>query len=180
MKTGEPMTHKAPPLPRQIGVAALLLAIVAAIAFLGSLATMPNTDGWYANATRVPWSPPNAVFGPAWTVLYVMIAVSGFLIWRAGFAQPGSPNRAKQQLRLYAVQLVLNGLWTPIFFAGYPLVGEVAWWAALVVIVALIFAVIRLIVVTMPLSKVAAWMLVPYLLWLVFATSLNAGIIVLN
>ncbi|MHA3724017.1 TspO/MBR family protein [Leucobacter sp. HY1910] len=174
------MAHPTPPITRQIGVAALFLVAVTAVAALGSIATIPHTDGWYASVNKVPWSPPNAVFGPAWTALYALIAIAGFLIWRAGYAAAGQPSRAQHQLRLFAVQLVLNGLWTPLFFASFPLVGAIAWWAALVVIVALIVVVIRLIAITMPISRPAAWMFVPYLLWLIFAASLNAGIIVLN
>lgn len=174
------MANPAPAAGRQIGVAALLLAVVTVIAALGSLATIPNTDGWYASVAKVPWNPPDAVFGPAWSVLYVMIAAAGFLIWRAGYAGTGRRNRARQQLRLYAAQLVLNGLWTPIFFAGFPVVGEAAWWIALVVILALIATVLWLIASATRVSWPAALLLVPYLLWLVFASTLNAGIIVLN
>lgn len=174
------MANPAPAAGRQIGVAALLLVVVAAIAALGSLATVPNTDGWYASVAKVPWNPPDAVFGPAWSVLYVMIAAVGFLIWRAGYAGQGKPNRARRVLQIYAVQLVLNGLWTPIFFGGYPLVGEPAWWLALGVIIALIATVVQLTRAAARHSSLAAWLLVPYLLWLLFAASLNAGIIVLN
>lgn len=174
------MSKSTPSVARQIGVFAMLLAVVTAIATLGSLATIPNTEGWYASAAKVPWNPPSSVFGPAWTVLYVLIAIAGYLIWRAGFAGQGRPNRANRVLQIYAVQLVLNGLWTPIFFAGFPLVGAAAWWVALVVIVALILTVIWLIAAAWPHSRPAALMFVPYLLWLVFASTLNLGIIILN
>lgn len=169
-----------PSVTRQVGIAVLLLAIVVAIAGAGSAVTISNVDGWYAGITKVPWNPPNEVFGPAWSVLYAMIALAGFALWRKGYAGKEQPNEARYELRLYAVQLVLNGLWTPIFFGGYPLVGAIAWWAALVVIVALVVTVVWLITVTMRRSKLAAWLLVPYGLWLLFATSLNVGIIALN
>lgn len=168
-----------PPVSRQIGVGIVLLVTVALIALLGSMATLPNTDGWYATVTKVPWNPPNWVFGPAWSVLYVLIAVAGWLLWRRGW-RSGESNAARPALTAYAVQLVLNALWTPVFFAGYPLIGEVAWWLALAVILSLIIAVIRLIAVARHWSNVAAWLLVPYVLWLVFAASLNVGIIALN
>ena len=157
----------------------VLLAVVALIAFLGSLATMPNTDGWYADAEKVPWDPPNAVFGPVWSVLYFLIAVAGWLIWRAGYRE-GKPNQARRVLAVFIAQLALNSLWTPVFFAGYPLIGEPAWWIALGIILALIASVIWLAVNAARWSKLAAWIMVPYLLWLLFATSLNVGIIVLN
>ena len=76
--------------------------------------------------------------------------------------------------------MILNLLWTPVFFAGYPIVGAAAWWAALIVILVLIGTVVALIIATAKWSKLAAWLLVPYLAWLLFATSLNIGIIALN
>lgn len=188
------MFRSTPPVARRVGVAVLLLAIVAAIALLGSLASSPNIDGWYASATKVPWNPPNWVFGPAWSLLYLLIAYAGYLIWRAGYAgrSPGpahsaaasaekpGPNSARKQLRIYAAQLILNASWTPVFFAGYPLIGEAAWWVALAIINALVITVVWLTATTFRISKPAAWMLIPYLLWLTFATTLNAGIIALN
>ncbi|MBK0419029.1 tryptophan-rich sensory protein [Leucobacter sp. CSA1] len=173
------MVETRPPVAKQIAVGLGLLAVVALIAFLGSLATMPNTEGWYARVEKVPWDPPNAVFGPVWSILYALIAVAGFLVWRAGY-RGGEPNAARGTLGIYAAQLVLNGLWTPIFFAGYPVVGEVAWWLALAVILALIACVVWLAISAAKWSRIAAWIMVPYLLWLAFATTLNAGIIVLN
>lgn len=171
--------HTHPAVARQVVTGVVLLAVVALIAFLGSLATMPNTDGWYADAEKVPWDPPNVVFGPVWSVLYFLIAVAGWLIWRAGYRE-GKPNQARRVLAVFIAQLALNSLWTPVFFAGYPLIGEPAWWIALGIILALIASVIWLAVNAARWSKLAAWIMVPYLLWLLFATSLNVGIIVLN
>lgn len=166
---------------RQVLVAGVFLAASAAVAFLGSLATIPNTDGgWYEEAAKVPWSPPNWLFGPAWSLLYVMIAVAGFLIWRAGATDTAAQNRARGVLTIFAAQMVLNLAWTPVFFAGYPIVGKPAWWAGIVIIIALIIAVITLIITASRHSKTAAWMLVPYAGWLLFAATLNAGIIALN
>ena len=88
-----------------------------------------------ADAEKVPWNPPNALFGPVWSVLYLMIALSGFLLWRWA-AKDG--RRWDPALTVYVVQLALNAAWTPIFFAGYPVIGEAAWWIALIVILALI------------------------------------------
>lgn len=169
----------APPLNRQILVAVGMLAAVAVIAVIGTIANAPHTDGWYASAEKVAWSPPNAVFGPVWTILYVLIALSGWLIWRAGY-QDKQPNRARGPLIVFALQLILNGLWSPVFFAGYPLIGNAALWIALILIVALIASVVWLAIATAPWSKTAAWIMAPYLLWLLFATSLNIGVIALN
>lgn len=168
-----------PSIGRQILVGAVLLAIVFAIAALGSLATTPNVDGWYADADKVPWNPPGWVFGPAWSVLYLLIAIAGFLLWRAGAVRDDT-SRSRAVLIVFGVQLALNAVWTPIFFAAYPLIGEAAWWIALVVILALIASILWLIVAGRRLSRAAAVLLVPYLLWVIFASTLNAGIIALN
>lgn len=140
-----------------------LLAACFAVAGLGSLATIPNVDGWYADAAQPWFTPPNAVFGPVWTVLYVLIAVSGWLAHRAGAS-----------LVPWWVQLALNLAWTPIFFAAEQL------WLGLVVIVALDAAVVWTLARFARASRAAAWLLVPYLAWVLFATALNTGIAVLN
>lgn len=170
------------PSPRRQSLALLgMLAAVAVVAFLGSLATIPHTEnGWYATADRVPWSPPNWLFAPAWTTLYICIAVSGFVVWRRGFRGGGQNNTAAPVLRLFVIQLILNGLWTPLFFAGFPLIGAAAWWIALVDIVLLIVVVVVYIVRSARVSHLGAGLFVPYGLWLLFASSLNIGIIVLN
>lgn len=126
----QPDTER-PSLARKLAIAFLLLAAVALIAVSGSAATFSEVDGWYAGAQKAPWSPPNWVFGPVWSVLYPIIALSGWLVWRAGF-RAQRKNAATGLLALYAAQLVLNGLWTPVFFAGYPVAGPAAWWAAFV------------------------------------------------
>ncbi|NLA64371.1 MAG: tryptophan-rich sensory protein [Leucobacter sp.] len=169
-----------PALARQVVVLVALLITVAAIAVSGSRSTMQHTEGWYQDVEKVPWSPPNAVFGPAWSLLYVLIAVAGFLIWRSGHIGVGHANRARGTLWLYVVQLLLNFAWTPVFFSGYPMFGEVAWWAALAIMLVLIVTVIWLIAAATRWSKTAAVLLVPYLGWLIFASTLNAGIVALN
>ena len=168
-----------PATARQIAVGIAMLAAVALIAWGGSLASAPHTEGWYAEAQQAPWSPPNSVFGPVWSVLYALIALAGWLIWRSG-ARADGPNAARGVLRVFVVQLVLNALWTPVFFAGYPLVGAAAWWVALAIIIALMASVIWLGVVAAPWSRIASWIMIPYLLWLIFATSLNVAVIALN
>lgn len=172
-------TDVSPPVVRQIAVGVAMLAAVALIAWGGSQATAPNTDGWYASAQKVPWDPPNSVFGPVWSVLYLLIALAGWLIWRSGY-RDGGPNAASGVLRIFVVQLALNAIWTPVFFAGYPLIGEAAWWLALATIVALMASVIWLGIAAAPWSRIASWIMILYLLWLIFATSLNVGIIALN
>lgn len=169
-----------PPRGRQILVLIAMIAAVALVSVLGSLASTANVEGWYQDANKVPWNPPGSVFGPAWGVLYAANAVVGFLLWRSGYRGAGEPNASRRALTVFGVQLGLNLMWTPTFFAGYPIVGEPAWWGGLVVITALIVAVIWLMVLAKRRSLTATILLVPYLLWLLFASTLNIGIIALN
>ncbi|GGF37571.1 tryptophan-rich sensory protein [Microbacterium sorbitolivorans] len=168
---------RTPSLARQIIVAAVILIAVVAVAAGGSLATMGNVDGWYADAEKVPWNPPNALFGPVWSVLYLMIALSGFLLWRWA-AKDG--RRWDPALTVYVVQLALNAAWTPIFFAGYPVIGEAAWWIALIVMLALIVSVVWYMGLCATRIKTSGWLLAPYLVWIIYASTLNAGVAALN
>jgi len=146
------------------------LAIAFGVAALGSLTTIQNVDGWYATAEKASWSPPNGIFGPVWTLLYTLIAVSGWLVWREITRVPP----------IYIVQLGLNALWTPVFFGAYPLIGSPALWIALVIIVAIDVTVLLTMLRFWKVSKLAAWLLVPYWAWVLFATTLNAAVAILN
>jgi tryptophan-rich sensory protein len=152
------------PAARWAGLVAFGLA-VAAVAALGALA-VSGTQSEYAALERPAWAPPSWLFGPVWTVLYGMIAIAGWLVWRRTGA--GAP------LLPYAVQLVLNAAWTPIFFGA----GAYGW--ALVDIVALWCAVAATVVAFRRVSRPAAWLLVPYWLWVTYAAALNASIWWLN
>ncbi len=141
------------------GLAVLLVAL------LGGLAASGASDT-YADLDKPSFAPPSWLFGPVWTVLYVMIAVAGWLVWR----QVGWDR----SLTVYTVQLVLNAAWTPLFFGG-DLYG-----LALVEIVVLLGFVLWTIALFRPRSPRAALLLVPYSAWVTFATALTAGIWVLN
>lgn len=124
---------------------------------------------WYERLRKPSWRPPNGVFAPVWTVLYVMIAVAGWLVWReAGLAGAVVP------LAFYALQLVLNAAWTPLFFGlRRPDLG----FADIVLVWASILATI---VLFYPVHAGAALLLVPYLAWVTFAAALNFAIWRLN
>ncbi|PUA82425.1 TspO/MBR family protein [Nocardioides currus] len=141
------------------------LAAVAAVAVVGGLAAGSAGDT-YRDLDLPPFAPPSWLFGPVWSVLYVMIGVAGWLLWRT--------RGWDAALTLWAVQLVLNLAWTPLFFAAsrYTL--------ALVDIVALALMILGLIWLARSRSTTAAWLLVPYAAWVCFATALNAGIVILN
>jgi tryptophan-rich sensory protein len=137
------------------------------VAALGGLASAGNVDGWYATAVKAPWTPPNFVFGPVWTVLYTAMAVAAWLVWRK------RPATRRTALAIYAVQLVLNLAWTPMFFGLYPALGTAALWLAFAVIVALIAAVVLTVLYFGPVSRTAGLLLLPYVAWLVYASTLN-------
>ena len=155
-----------------LGVSLLLALSVAAVA---GLATWSSVDGWYAHADRTLWNPPNQVFGPVWSVLYSVMAVAAWLVWR----QPASAERTIA-LRTYLGQLALNAGWPPVFFLLYDIVGGVGLWVSLGWILVLDFAVLATIVFFWRVSRMASLMLFPYWTWLLFATALNASLAVMN
>jgi translocator protein len=160
---------------RSIGALVLLLALSFAVAAFGVITTTSAVDGWYQEAAKVAWTPPDWLFGPVWTLLYVLMAVAAWLVWlrrRFDYVTPA--------LTLYGAQLFLNAVWSPVFFAGYTVIGPPALWIALAVIVLLDICVVATIITFWPVSRAAALLLVPYLAWILYATTLNWGIAVLN
>jgi len=151
------------------------IAISFAVAALGSIATAGNVEGWYADAAKASWNPPSWVFGPAWTLLYTLMSVAAWLVWRQR-----DRVSVRRPLTLYVIQLVLNALWTPVFFGLFPFIGAPALWIALVIILALDVMVLLTMLAFWPVSKTAAWLLVPYLAWVLFATTLNWALAALN
>lgn len=146
-------------------VLAGLLLLNVLVAGGGSIASSSGVNGWYADADKPSWVPPNWVFAPVWTVLYVMMAVAAWLIWRRHGARV-----ARTALVLYFVQLALNAAWTPVFFGAERL----GW--GLVVILLLEVALVATIVAFHRLTPWVAWLLGPYLAWALYATTLNAGV----
>lgn len=138
--------------------------------FLGSLATRPAIETWYAGLTKPGFSPPNWLFGPAWTLLYILMGIAAFLVWNRGLDAPG----VKPALVLFLVQLVLNLAWSFIFFAGrsptWGFVEILVLWVAIVATMVQFFRV----------TPAAGWLLVPYIGWVTFASALNGALMVLN
>jgi len=157
------------PRRRSWPVLVVLLVINALVAGGGALASTSGVDGWYADAARPDWTPPNALFGPVWTVLYVLMAVAAWWVWR-----DVDRDRARLPLVLYGVQLALNAAWTPVFFGAELLT------AGLVIILALELALVATIVAFHRVHPRAAWLLGPYLAWALYATTLNAAVAALN
>lgn len=157
---------------RNSAAAHLGLAVlpVAAAAALGSWATIPNIPTWYAALAKPPFTPPNGLFGPAWTVLYILMA---FAVWRVLRARPMQPGRGRA-IALFFVQLGLNAAWPWTFFAARS-PG-----AGLVHILALDVVVLWTTVLFWRVDRSAALALLPYFLWILFATYLNTGVWRLN
>ena len=140
------------------------LAVTAIAAALGGLASARAAD-FYSTLDRPAWAPPSWLFGPVWTVLYILIAIAAWLVWRERGWQG-----ARGALSLFLVQLALNALWTWIFFAwrmGAVALAEIVVLALLIMATMAAFARVR---------TAAAVLLVPYLLWVLFATALTAAI----
>lgn len=141
------------------------LLAVALVAGVGGLAA-GGSRATYQALDLPPFAPPSWLFGPVWSVLYLLIGVAGWLLWRAGGWD--------RVLWLWTAQLLLNLAWTPLFFAAdrYAL--------ALAEILVLAASIVLLVAWSWRRSRVAAGLLVPYLAWVCFAMALNAGIVVLN
>jgi tryptophan-rich sensory protein len=149
--------------------AVLSISLCFVLGSSGGLITINEIPGWYATLQKPSFNPPNWLFGPVWTALYIMMGVAFYLVWR----NPPSADR-KKALSAFLVQFALNCAWTPVFFAMHQL------GAALVVIVLMWLAILRTILLFAPFSKTASWLLVPYISWVSFATLLNAAIWWLN
>lgn len=134
------------------------------------LVTVFSMDGWYEALERPPGTPPDWLFGPVWLVLYAMMGLSLALVW-----ERATGTRAKRgALRCFGVQFGLNLLWTPAFF-GLQRID-----LALLVIVPLLIMIVWTLRAFYPISRPAAGLLLPYVVWVVYAAYLNVGFLVLN
>lgn len=154
--------HVPPSVSRQVVAFLSILIVCLGVAGLGGYWTAQSVGDWYAGLEKAPWNPPAWVFGPVWTTLYICMALAAFLVWRReGF------RRARTALTLFGVQLLFNLAWSGLFFGlrspGAALVDILLLWLA-------IFATWR---AFRRISPVAGWLLVPYLLWVSYAVTLN-------
>ncbi len=136
---------------------------------IGSLFTVQNIPTWYAGLNKPSFNPPNYLFGPVWITLYFMMGIAFFLVWK---------NSGKFDIKvpaiLFITQLVLNALWSIIFFGmKNPMLG---FFEIIILWVFIVLCVIKF----YPVSKIAAWLLIPYLLWVSFASVLNFKLWMLN
>lgn len=135
---------------------------------IGSIATLSQIPTWYTTLIKPMWNPPNWLFGPAWTVLYTLMAISLYLLWTHK-----NKDKAKA-INFFYIQLALNVLWSWIFFGWHRLDY------ALVEIVILWIAILATIISTYKVSRIGGWLLIPYIMWVTFAGYLNYTIWMLN
>ena len=146
----------------------LSIGLCLGVGFIGSVFTVSSIPTWYASLNKPIFSPPNWVFGPVWTTLYILMGFSFYLIWI-------SKSKFKQRaINLFFIQLMLNAVWSIVFFGlknpSLALVDIVALWIAILLTIKYFY----------PISKSSAYLLVPYLFWVSFAGILNLSIVFLN
>ena len=143
---------------------------------IGSLFTAPAISGWYAGLIKPAINPPSWVFGPMWTTLYILMGIAAYLVWQsyAEHNDTAEKRRRRNALVIFDVQLILNAVWSIIFF-GLERPG-----AAFFEIVLLWCAIGATIYVFYPISRTAAYLLIPYIAWVSFAAYLNYSLWMLN
>jgi len=156
---------------RKIKLLEVFIAIVIAqiAGFLGSIFTTSSINSWYNTLNKPSWNPPNWIFAPVWTTLFIFMGIASYLIWR----NKRNPL-SKKTLVLYFIHLIFNILWSVFFF------GLKNPFMALLEIIALWIIILVLIMKFYKINKTAAYLMIPYLAWVSFATILNASIVILN
>jgi len=175
-ETSESKALKTPSLFRTIIYLLILLGQNLVVSWIGSRFTIPAVQkgGWYANARRAPWTPPDFMFGPVWVFLYLDMAVAAWLVWRKRPVRREMTHYAVERaLKLYLLQLIVNATWAPVFFGLYPVIGTAALWIALAIIVVLDWLVFFTAIAFWPHTKTATYMMLPYWAWCCYATMLN-------
>ena len=150
--------------PRALMLLGIFLAVVIGVGAAIGVVTAPGE--WYDSLQKPPFNPPSWLFAPVWTTLYVLIAIAG---WRTFLAEPNSTG-----MKLWYAQMVLNWIWSPVFFVLHGL------WPAFFIIVVTWAAIAAFIVNRWNRDRISAWLFVPYLAWVSFATLLNVSLAILN
>lgn len=146
----------------------LSITVCLAVGGISGFVTANEIPGWYVNISKPSFNPPNWIFGPVWTALYIMMGIAFFLVWKSNV-----PVKEKAYL-LFGLQLILNFFWSILFFSMHAL------GVALIEIILMWVCILLTIVSFYPISKPAAYLLIPYLLWVSFASVLNFSIWKLN
>ena len=148
----------------------IAVVITLCVSWLSGWATSDAIDTWYTGLNRPWFAPPNWIFGPVWTALYIMMGIGAGLVWNAGIEH----LQVRRALWLYATQLILNAAWSLIFFG----MQEMAW--ALAEMLLLWRAIIATVIAFAMVRRASAWLLLPYSVWVSFAMVLNAAYVYLN
>lgn len=148
---------------------AISIIIPLAVGFISSFFTRNSIPTWYSTLVKPALSPPNWIFFPVWTLLYVMMGVSLYLVWRKGFG-----NKTKTAIYLFSAQLLLNFLWTFLFFGLKSMLlafaGIIVLWIMILITIVRFYRI----------SKEAAYLLIPYIIWVSFASYLNLATFLVN
>jgi len=150
--------------PRSLVILAVFLVVVIGMGALIGINTVPGE--WYASLNKPPFNPPNWVFGPVWFTLYVLIAIAG---WRTFMRDSGGT-----EMKAWFGQMLLNWAWSPVWFTLHLL------WPAFAVIVVMWLLIVAFIAGSWRKDRVSAWLFVPYLAWVSFASLLNLSVAILN
>lgn len=146
------------------------VAICLLVGLVGSVFTVSSIPTWYAGLVKPAFSPPNYLFGPVWTTLYILMGVSVYLVYEKGI----KIKEVRGVVNLFIIQLLLNFIWTPVFFGAKNI------FLAFVIIVVLWVYILKTILAFAKINRLASYLLYPYLLWVSFATVLNFSIWILN
>jgi translocator protein len=149
-----------------MGILSIVIFLVVTVGGGLAIGYLARPGAWYAGLNKPSFNPPDWVFGPVWTLLYVLIAVAG---WRVFAVAAGGPAMAA-----WIAALALNFLWSPVFFGLRRPAG------ALAIVIALLAAIVAFIVLAWPVDRAAALLFLPYAAWVAFATTLNAAVVRLN
>lgn len=155
---------------REIPKLLISIIIVFLAGAVGTVSTLPQITSWYAALTKPSWTPPNWAFGPIWGTLYILMGIALFLVWREGLNR----KNVRIAVLIFAAQLIINVLWSLIFFGTHNIFG------GLILIIILIAAILVNIIVFYRISKPAGLILIPYLVWVCIAGYLNYSVYILN
>lgn len=148
----------------------LSIFLCLAAGFIGSVSTASSISGWYSTIIKPPFNPPNWIFGPVWTTLYILMGISLYIVW----VNKAKKQEKKQAITLFSIQLALNTLWSFLFFSF-----QAPLYAFIEIIILLAFIILTTLSFY-KISKPAAYLMVPYILWVTFASILNFSLWILN
>ncbi|MDX1535816.1 MAG: TspO/MBR family protein [Candidatus Spechtbacterales bacterium] len=150
--------------------ALIFILITQAAGIIGSLFTLNSIESWYAGLVKPVFTPPNWLFGPVWITLYTLLGISIFLIWEKRDDVP----EAKKAIKWFFAHLVLNAIWTPLFFGAQLVL------VALLVLISILITGVYVLIKFYRIKKIAGYLLIPYIAWIIVALYLNSGIYILN